>query len=149
MSVTFDRAQLIKVATAALLEHEKQRLVHAEAVRKFRQQHAIENRNTVRARKLRDYLTRELRKGGNVRKPGSDILGSGNLEGLFYSPPPDYVIERSVTAPKGLLSGSELVETRALLKVLQAATGDEVSVNELKLLGLKNLQPVFTAAARA
>jgi hypothetical protein len=148
MSVTFDRVQLIRVATKALLEHEKQKTIHAVAVRKFLVDHAREHRNTVRARRLRDYLTVELRKGGNIQKPGSDILSGGNLESVFYTPPPSWTIDKAVKAPKGLLSGSELVETRALLQVLKAATGETVSANELKLLGLKNLQPVFIAAAQ-
>lgn len=150
MSITFNRIQLIKVATEALAEHDRQRLVYAKALAKFRVEHASEHRDRhhLGLRRLRDYLTAELRKGGPVSTPGRQVLGTHAVSDLFYSKPADYIVERGTSTPKGLLTPAEATETRALLKVLEAATGDVVSVNELKLLGLKNLQPVFAAAAR-
>jgi hypothetical protein len=154
MSVTFNRVQLIKVATEALVQHEKQKAVHAEAVKKFLDDHSRKNNNTVRVRKFRDYLTAELRKGGPIREPGEDVLGigrgggGGHLRDLFYSPPWNHIVESSVTVPKGLLSPDEYAATKSLVEVLTAVTDDTVSVNELRLLGWKNLRPVFTAAAQ-
>ena len=70
-----------------------------------------------------------------------------DVEYVFYSPPADYDVRKAVTQPKALLSPVQINETRALLEVLNAATGDVVSANELKLLGLTKLAHVFQAAA--
>ncbi|SKS50808.1 Uncharacterised protein [Mycobacteroides abscessus subsp. bolletii] len=148
MSVTFNRAQLINVANSALAAHERARVDYIKACDKYRADHARQHDNTAKLRVVRDWLTAQLKKGGPIAEPGSDILGGGNFRGLFYTPPGNYDVRDSVVEPDGLLSPAEAIETRSLLKVLEAATGDTVSAAELKLLGLKNLQPVFTAAAR-
>ena len=146
MSVTFNRAQLIRVTETALSEHDRAATAYNTDVERYKADHAAEF-DIARLRRFRDWLTRHLNNGGPVSRPGYDIVGHNDLCSMFYSPPSDYVITKKVTRPQGLLSPSEIIEARALLQVLQAAEGDTVSVNELRLLGMKNLQPVFTAAA--
>lgn len=151
MSITFDRVQLIKVAESALDEHAKAKVKFQAACDKYRASHAANRTQPTRdrARQLRDALTKALKAPGPVTaqmvKRATD--GTSYTSDLFYIPPNDRTVEQNVNMPPGLLKPAELVETRALVTVLKAATGDTISVNELKLLGLKNLEPVFTAAA--
>ncbi|AXN53328.1 hypothetical protein PBI_THONKO_56 [Mycobacterium phage Thonko] len=152
MSVTFNRAQLIKVAEAALSAHDTAQAKYAEACEAYRADHAVEHFNHSEVAKLRDYLSKRLRKAGAAPVSRAEVrsaLGVSDVENIFYQPVDDYVVKRNVEAPPKLLSPAEVTETRALLQVLKSATGDTVSANELKLLGLKNLAPVFTAAAQA
>ncbi|AER49365.1 hypothetical protein STINGER_50 [Mycobacterium phage Stinger] len=147
MAVTFNRAALIKTAKAAIANHQKSQADHAKAVKDFRDNHRGE-RSPQTMGKLRDYLTQQIRKGAapsayDARK----ALGVSDVEYVFYSAPSDYDIRKAVTAPTGLLSAAQLSETNALLEVLNAASGDVVSANELKLLGLTRLAHVFKAAA--
>lgn len=152
MSVTFHRAQLVKVATEAIAAHEKAKAEYADAIGAYKTRHAAAHHETHREgiKKLRDYLTQSLKRGGPIMRSDARqaVFGtSTDLENLFYTGVDGYIVERNVTKPKGLLTPAELIETGALLKVLEAAQGDTVSANELKLLGLKNLGPVFIAAA--
>lgn len=151
MSVTFHRAQLIKVAGEAIAAHEKAKAEYAKAVEQFKAEHAARFHDDHREgiKKLRDYLTASIKRGGPVlRREARAVATAGyDLENLFYSGVDDYIVREKVQRPKGLLTPAELIETGALLKVLEAASGDTVSANELKLLGLKNLGPVFVAAA--
>lgn len=149
MSVTFNRAQLIKVAEAALAAHTKAQRDYEKACETYRVKHAERHSNDG-VRRLRDYLTAALRRGGPVtRVEAREAVGATDIERVFYDPVADYVVTRNVEAPPKLLTAAQAIETKALLEVLRAATGDTVSVNELKLLGLKNLAPVFTAAVQA
>ncbi|NOR03650.1 hypothetical protein HGK72_26730 [Mycolicibacterium fortuitum] len=147
MSVTFNRAQLVKVAKTALTAHDKAQVEYLAERENLQARHAADW-NRQRLINFRDWLTKKLKTGGPVEAPGYDVTDGANLTGLFYSPMSDYQLDRGQKRPKGLLTAAEAIEIRALLKVLEAASGDTVSVNELKLLGLKNLQPVFTAAAQ-
>ncbi|MGC7194461.1 hypothetical protein RA997_23235, partial [Mycobacteroides abscessus subsp. abscessus] len=61
MSVTFNRAQLVKVAKAALAAHEKAQRDYTAACRDFRAKHAAGFSNE-RVRELRDVLTAALKK---------------------------------------------------------------------------------------
>lgn len=153
MSVTFNRAQLIKVTTDALAAHEKAVAERAKQVEKYRSEHALAAiRDThLHARSLRDALTKALKSHKPVtRAELQKALGGSDIRDRFYTAPGDYEVNRELDGvPTGLLKPAEVIESRALLKVLTAAEGDTVSVNELKLLGLKNLQPVFTAAGQA
>lgn len=150
MSVTFNRAQLIEVATAAIGAHNAAKAEYTAALDKFKADHlaAWKAQNTLR--RLRDYLSAQVKKGGvpTIFEARAAVSDGSDLEKLFYREPDTYAIRDGVQKPKGLLTPAEVIEIGALLKVLGAATGDTVSVNELKLLGLKNLQPVFTAAAQ-
>lgn len=151
MSVTFNRAQLIKVAEQALAKHQKAAQLRAVDITKYRRAHATEHgpASRERALRLRDGLTKALKRIGPVtRKDVRALLGDHyRIDDLFYSEPSDYDVRNHVDRPDGLLTPAEATETGALLQVLKAATGDTVTANELKLLGLKNLQPIFTAAA--
>jgi hypothetical protein len=147
MSVTFNRAQLVKVAKSALAAHDKAQVAYVAEREEIKTKHAAEW-NRQRLVNFRDWLTKQIKSGAPVQSPGHDVTGGGNLTSLFYSPPSDWQLDREHKKPQGLLTPAESTEIRALLKVLESATGDTVSVNELKLLGLKNLQPVFTAAAQ-
>lgn len=152
MSVTFNRTQLIKVAESALTAHDKAVKTREADVAKYKAKHA-EDQVTVtreRALKLRNGLTILLKKSGPIGYEDVKKVNGGtySLSDRFYTGPSDYEIRNNVTSPKGILTPAEVVETKALLQVLKAATGDVVTANELKLLGLKNLAPVFTAAAQ-
>jgi hypothetical protein len=151
MSVTFNRQQLIRVAKTALAEHENAVKEYRKAVEDFKVKHAEQHteRTRDRATRLRDALTKALKKPGPIhaeviRRSVGDLY---RLDDSFYRPPVDYDIKKQVTEPTGLLKPAEVIETRSLIEVLEAATGDTVSANELKLLGLKNLQPIFAAAS--
>ena len=149
MSVTFNRLQLVKVAEAALTAHDKAQAEYTKACDQYRADHAAEWGGIERIRELRDALTARLKKPGPVsRAEVRKLLAVSDIENVFYVPVDDYTVKRKVTAPAKYLSPSEVIETRALLQVLKSATGDTVSANELKLLGLKNLAAVFTAAAQ-
>lgn len=147
MSVTFNRAQLVKVAKSAIEAHDKARVAYLAERENLRAQHAAEWNRDLLVR-FRDWLTKQLKTSGPIESPDYDVTGGVGVRDLFYKPIRDYELDRQQVRPKGLLTPAEAVEIGALLKVLEAATGDTVSVNELKLLGLKNLQPVFTAAAQ-
>lgn len=150
MSVTFNRTQLIKVAKQALAEHDKAQVVYAAAVEKFKAKDAADNvkRTRDRATALRDALTKALKKSGPIHTNTlSDVLGSTSVRDRFYNGVSDYEVKNNVGAPPSLLKQAEIAETKALISVLEAAAGDFITANELKLLGLKNLQPVFIAAA--
>lgn len=152
MSVTFDRSHLLRVAKKALAEHDKAGVRHAAAVEKYKASHAVKRTKLTReyATTLRDALTQALKTHGPVcSQTAIDALGSNHLRDRLYDEPSTYDINQNVIMPKGLLKAAEVAETRALIAVLEAATGDTISVNELKLLGLKNLQPVFIAAGEA
>ncbi|WP_100483116.1 hypothetical protein [Mycobacteroides abscessus] len=152
MSVTFNRLQLIKVAESALAAHAKAGTAHEAEIAAFRAEHAEKQATLTRerARALRDGLTKALKGSGPVRYDEVCKANGGDysLSGRFYSEPSNYDIRNKVTSPEELLTPAEAVETKALLQVLRAATGDVVTANELKLLGLKNLAPVFIAAGR-
>lgn len=82
MSVTFSRKSLIKVATAALTEHEKALSHQAVAIEKLKKEHAVEHTEDTRAnaKRLRDCLTALLKKQGpNELK----LLGLKNLGPVF------------------------------------------------------------------
>ena len=149
MAITFSRTQLVRVAKAALAADAKARQNYLKTCDTFRDRHRRDNTKTEQLRRLRDHLTKGLK--GNTalldRKATRELFGVSDIEHLFYTGPDDYSVRQAVTAPKELLSAGERVEISALLKVLEAATGEEVTANELKLVGFKNLSPVFTAAA--
>ena len=151
MSVTFNRAQLVKVANEAIAQHDKARAEYDRAVAKFKAAHVAENTAVTRerAKSLRDGLTRLLKSSGPIWV--SDVRelvgGTHYITDRFYGGVGTGRIRDNVAVPEGLLTPAQVIETKALLKVLGAATGDTVSANELKLLGLKNLGPIFTAAA--
>lgn len=150
MSVTFNRAALARAAKAALDEDAKVRIAYIKACDKYRAGHATNWNKRGQLKSVRDHLTKVLAKPapitlGEVRKAAG--IGLGSLDDLFYRPASDYEVERNVEKPKGLLSSAQILEIRALQAVLEAATGDTISANELKLLGLKNLAPVFAAAS--
>jgi hypothetical protein len=155
MSVTFNRAELIKVAEAALKEHVGAQEAYQNRRAQFRKRHEADavERTRENARDLRDTLSKALRRGGVVTyKEVRTAMGDDYIRNVFYMPPDDYVVTREMETeglPKGRLNPAEVTETQALLKVLKAAEGDTVSANELKLLGLKNLGPIFIAAAKA
>ncbi|AKF14718.1 hypothetical protein SEA_ALANGRANT_53 [Mycobacterium phage AlanGrant] len=149
MSVSFSRTALVKTAQAALTNHEKAQKDHARAIKDYQDNHRGEWSPQAMAQ-LRDWLSKQLRKAGNAAPTKFDAhkaLGLSDVEYVFYAPPADYDIRKAVTKPRGLLSAVQVTETRALLEVLKAATGDTVSANELKLLGLTKLGHVFQAAA--
>jgi hypothetical protein len=150
MSVTFNRAQLIEVATSAIAAHDAAKADYDKAVEKLKADHLAAWKSKDNLRRLRDYLSAQIKKNAapSVYEARQAVSDGGDLERLFYPGVTTYDIRDGVQKPKGLLTPAEVVEIGALLKVLGAATGDTVSVNELKLLGLKNLQPVFTAAAQ-
>jgi len=133
------------------MNHEKAGNEREQAIEEFKLQHRLNHirTHTANQRKLRDFLTKSLKSGGVVELADVRAIAAGReLDRLFYSPPREYVIKENVTNPTGYLSPAECAETRALVKVLSAATGETISANELKLLGLKNLVPIFTAAAQ-
>ena len=148
MSVTFNRAALVKAANAALTNHDKAQATRTKAVRDYRDNHRGEW-SPEKMGELRDWLTKQLRKAGNAptKYDARKAMGVSDVEYVFYSKPEDYDIRKAVAVPAGLLSPAQVNETRALLEVLKAATGDVVSANELKLLGLTKLAHVFQAAA--
>lgn len=148
MAVSFNRAALVKTAKTALSNHEKAQADHAKAVRDFRDNHRGEW-SPQKLVELRDWLSKQLRKGGAAPTAGDarKALGVSDVEYVFYAAPVDYDIRKAVTRPANLLSPAQVTETKALLEVLNAATGDVVSANELKLLGLTKLAHVFQAAA--
>lgn len=152
MSVTFNRTQLIKVAESALAAHDNAGKAHEAEIAKFKADHAEKQTTLTRERAtiLRDGLTKLLKRSGPIRFDDLRELNGGDryLGDRFYKDPDRYELRNEVTSPEGLLTPAEAVETKALLQVLKSATGDVVTANELKLLGLKNLAPVFTAAAR-
>lgn len=153
MSITFNKAQLERVAKQAIVVHNKAQADYAAAVEAYKQKYAIEHAKEYRERikSLRDFLSAAIRRGGviyrnDVRKA---VGGINDIEYLFYRGDPEsYEISKNVTTPQGWLSPAQLIETRALIAVLSAASGDTITANELKLLGLKNLAPIFTAAAQ-
>ncbi|OHU29061.1 hypothetical protein [Mycobacteroides chelonae] len=152
MSVTFNRLQLIKVAESALAAHSKAASAHDADIAKFKADHSEKQALLTRERAviLRDALTKALKRSGPIRYEDVRKANGGDysLSGRFYSEPSDYDVSKEVTSPRGLMTPAQVVETKALLQVLKSATGDVVTANELKLLGLKNLAPVFTAAGR-
>lgn len=154
MSITFKRTQLITVANTALREHERVTKDYERKVTAFKDTHeekyVLSTRR--RAEELRTLITKTLRKPGRpvyARDLTPALSGSDYLSRHFYVPLRDSEIRNHVPPPEGGLKPAEVAETKALIQVLQAATGDTISVNELKLLGLKNLQPVFIAAGRS
>jgi hypothetical protein len=151
MSVTFNRTLLVKVAKQALAEHEQVVKDYDTAVADYVREHAARHAEPTRAKavELRNALTKALKSSGPVHTKTITRVTGSRYPDSFYNPPGDYDIKQRVSVPKGLLKPAEVAETRALVQVLQAATGDTVSANELKLLGLKNLQPVFVAAAQS
>lgn len=152
MTVTFSVAGLTKAATAALAQHNKITTDYLKACNDYRMNHAAERTAETRRRAtaLRDELTKALKKAGPVRvEQVPSIRRSSYVTDVFYQPPGDSTVKQNVARPAGLLTPAEAAETKALLAVLSAATGDTISANELKLLGLKNLAPVFIAAGAA
>lgn len=151
MSVTFNRNHLLATANRALANHEKAGKDRQKAIEEYKLQHRLRHIRTYTnsQRELRDLLTKGLKSSGPISL--ADVrraIGGIELSKLFYTPPRDYDIKNDVKDPEGYLNPAEYTETRALVKVLTAATGDTISANELKLLGLKNLVPIFTAAAQ-
>ena len=151
MAVTFNRAQLMRVAKSALAEDIKAQKVYREEVDKFLAQHARNNHRPDQLRKLRDYITAALKRGNpiivrDIRK----ALGVSDVENLFYAGPPSitgWEVTSAVVKPAALLGPNQRTEINAMLKVLEAATGETITANEMKLLGFKNLYPVFAAAS--
>lgn len=153
MSITFNKSQLERVAKQAISAHNKAQVNYDATVAKYKRDyaiaHALEYRDRIR--KLRDFLSTNIRKGGVIYREDARKAAGGinDIEYLFYRGDPEsYEINKNVTAPKGWLAPAQLIETRALIAVLEAAEGDTITANELKLLGLKNLAPIFTAAAQ-
>jgi len=147
MAVTFNRSALIKAANAALTNHTKAQVARTRAVEDYKLNHRGEW-SPEKLTKLRDWLTQQLRRNAApTRFDARKAIRVNHLEDAFYGAPDSYQINRNVTVPKGLLSPAQVQETRALLEVLKAASGDVVSANELKLLGLTKLSHVFKAAA--
>lgn len=150
MSVTFNRQQLIKTAKQALAEHEKVQVRHHADRQKWLRDHADKATESTRnnARALRDALTKLLKSSGPIKaKDVYRLTDNSNIADRLYKTPESWFVDRNVEKPDALLTPAQVVETNSLLKVLEAATGDTVTANELKLLGLKNLGPVFAAAA--
>lgn len=148
MSVTFDRLHLIKHAKAALAEDAKAVKAHHQEIETFKRHHCRDQNNVAGQRKLRDYLTAQLRKNAVItRADVRKAMGVSDTELLFYTPPGDYEIRKGVDRPVGLLTGPQRTEINAMLKVLEAAKGETITANEMKLLGFKNLYPMFAAAA--
>ena len=157
MSVTFKRTHLITVTNKALAEHEKAQAEYRKACEAYRVEHAkkaiAKTHQTAKA--LRDALTKALKRQGPIdakeitRAVGRESSYYTRVDELFYTPPPIHHVQSNVDKPRGLLTQAQASEARALLKVLLAATGETVSANELKLLGLRNLTPIFAAAAAA
>lgn len=150
MTVTFNRAQLAKVAEAALINHDQARINQQAEIELWKANRSFDHKVKNRAglRRLRDALTAALKADKVLtRQEIRDKVGVSDVENLFYYPPRDYDVSRECPKVTGLLSPAEAVEIRSLLAVLNAATGDLITANELKLLGLKNLSPVFIAAA--
>jgi regulator of protease activity HflC (stomatin/prohibitin superfamily) len=151
MTVTFNRPDLIKVARRALAAHDQAIGDQQAAVVRWKAEraakHATEHRDSQR--RLRDALTVSLRNGKLLtRKEARKAAGGVNsLDYLFYDAPGEYETSRDGPKTPAVLTPAEISETRALITVLEAANGDTITANELKLLGLKNLAPVFIAAA--
>ncbi|AGT12951.1 hypothetical protein KAYACHO_47 [Mycobacterium phage KayaCho] len=149
MAVSFNRAALIKAAKAALANHDKSQAEYKKAVEAWKLNHAAEW-SPEKLGRLRDLITKHLRRAGNptlTRAEARKVLGVSDVEYVFYTAPQDYEIRNGVSRPDALLSPAQVTETRALLQVLEAASGDVISANELKLLGLTRLSHVFQAAA--
>lgn len=155
MSVTFNRVQLIAVTNRALRAHDEAKKSYQKQVDAFLHEHALDGIRTSHrvGLRMRNELTRQLRGHKPITHESIEkLLNGANLRGAFYTPPDSYAIKREMEKqglPTGYMSPAEITEAKALLAVLNAAAGDTISANELKLLGLKNLAPVFTAAARA
>lgn len=152
MTITFNRAQLITVAEAALAAHAKAQVDHTAKVAAWKEEQADTHRIKHRAQLvgLRDRLSLALRRNEVLTRAQARTAAGGinDIEHLFYTPPVIYDVERGVGSTPNYLSPAELIETRSLLSVLVAAEGDTITANDLKLLGFKNLQAVFTAASR-
>ncbi|ACF05054.1 hypothetical protein Nigel_51 [Mycobacterium phage Nigel] len=148
MSVSFNRTALIKAAKTALANHEKAGAAYTAEVKAFRDNHRADW-SPQQMGALRDWLSKQLRKTATAPTvyDARKALGVSDVEHVFYAAPQDYDVRKAVTMPKALLSPVQVNETKALLEVLNAATGDVVSANELKLLGLTKLAHVFQAAA--
>lgn len=150
MTVTFNRAHLAQVSATALANHDKAKSRQQGAIEVWKIERATKHRVNYRERtiRLRNMLTSALKANKTpTRQEARDYVGISDIENLFYTPPNDYDVQRDVPKADGLLSPAEVTEIRALQAVLDAAAGDTITANELKLLGLKNLAPVFIAAA--
>lgn len=150
MTVTFNRAHLAQVSATALANHDKAKNKQLAEIEqwKARRRHAHRVEHRLHTVKLRDLLTAALKSNrGLERNAVRDIIGISDVDNLFYQEPSSYEIERNVPKATGVLSPAEVIEIRALQAVLESAEGDTITANELKLLGLKNLAPVFIAAA--
>lgn len=148
MALTFSRAALIEAAEAAIAEAiEKQ--VRYDAARELRaQQYETEwmKLGPARVRKLRDYLTTALKTGRPVRRSKvQKLIGDNDIDSVFFTEESDFIVNREM----GHRPSLDTVEYTALVDMLKASTGDEISASQLRSVGFGNLNPLFKAVAKA
>ncbi|QGH80059.1 hypothetical protein SEA_NHAGOS_48 [Gordonia phage NHagos] len=148
MALTFSRAALIEAAEAAVQEDtDKQTRWDADA------QRMIDADKTewmklgpARVRKLRDYLTAQLKTGKPINRYAvRKVVGEHDVENIFHVELSDYEIRRELNSRPAL----DTTEYIALIDMLRASTGDEISASQLRSVGFGNLNPLFKQVAKA
>jgi hypothetical protein len=154
MSITFNRLDLIAIAKDAVTSHEGAIVAYEDAAIDVHKRAELEhwNKHHAKLKVLRDECTKALRTGRiPTRAQMQKRTGVNDLEYLFYREPDSSVVKREIEQrgiPEGYLDPAQLSAARTLILTLEAANGDEVTVNELTKVGLKNLELILAAAAR-
>ena len=145
-STTFIVAKLIEVANRAI-DNEQALLdkyaARVEAYKKLHLQQWMTN-TKPRLAAARTKITDALKTGQPVT-----VDRVGDLNKLLYSEPDDYVIRQAVRGPSEEVrrrTQNHISELKATVAALRAQTGETISINQLRLIGVPKINDLFLAA---
>lgn len=147
MTTTFTRQSLLDAAKEVVTKMEAELTDYDQRVELFKEKikhrWLLENRPRVKA--VRDALTKQLATGKVITE--RDVP---SLSRLLYTEPSSYDIGKGV----GFVNQStrrdflaRLIAYRGVVRLLETAEGDSLSVSQLKTLGLTKLGELFRIAA--
>lgn len=147
MTTTFSRQALLDAAKTAVANMESELVDYDERVEEYKAKHQekwlLNERNQLQV--ARNLLTKALQTGRVIK---SDALP--DITRLLYREPSSFEIGKGV----GYLRNDykkqfthRLDAYRGVVRLLEAADGDTLSINQLKTMGLNKLGDLFRVAA--
>jgi hypothetical protein len=150
VTTTFQRAALMDAVKSAISNMKAELDKYDADVAAFKERHRKRwlAESLPQLKRRRDRLTKLLAKGGTVT---SSDLG-GDINRLLYTPPSSYDIGKTV----GYIDRSYRKDFAAkinaytgVLALLEAQTGDTISIAQLKTLGINKTAELFRLATNA
>ena len=149
MTTTFQRQALISAAKQAIASMEAELANHQKQVDEFiaqsKQRWIVQSKPQLKL--VRDRLSKELRKDGVIEL---SRVSAVDINRLFYREPTSYDIGRQVGYLRNDFKKqfvNRLNAYKGVLKLLESADGDTLSINQLKTMGLTKLGELFRIAA--